>query len=338
MSGLALLLVGYSLFAAVVLALTHFGAQQYAEHKFSRWMGLSLLLVLGYIQLSHFAWLYADHAWINSYFYRAALFAVAPLFYLFSLPLLTQSPPLAGLRMLLHAQPLLVSWVIPAAIALPCAFLVGAGYLVWLGRQLFALRAQRSRFQVEMLLLGGVFIVAVSVSLLGFWQAFLPEKLFFSLYASAIGIAFLAVQLALGLRPNLTVEVTESVQASSYVTSSLNNVDCEAALTSLTRAMQQEQIYTRADLSLPVLARHLGLSTHQLSELLNNRMGKSFSRFLREERVHAAKVMLLAQPAASVLSVGLSVGFTSQSTFYDAFREIEGMTPGQFRKLHGKAG
>jgi AraC-like DNA-binding protein len=44
--------------------------------------------------------------------------------------------------------------------------------------------------------------------------------------------------------------------------------------------------------------------------------------------------MLLAEPRASVLSVGLSVGFTSQSNFYEAFREIEGSTPGQYRKLH----
>jgi AraC-like DNA-binding protein len=34
-----------------------------------------------------------------------------------------------------------------------------------------------------------------------------------------------------------------------------------------------------------------------------------------------------------VLSVGLNVGFTSQSNFYEAFREVEGGTPGQYRKL-----
>ena len=28
-----------------------------------------------------------------------------------------------------------------------------------------------------------------------------------------------------------------------------------------------------------------------------------------------------------------SLGFTSQSNFYEAFRDIEGMPPGQFRKL-----
>jgi AraC-like DNA-binding protein len=99
----------------------------------------------------------------------------------------------------------------------------------------------------------------------------------------------------------------------------------------------EQRIFVEPGLSLPLLAQQLQLSTHQLSELLNSRLGKGFSRFLREARVSAAKTMLVEEPTASVLAVGLSVGFTSQSTFYDAFREIEGMTPGQFRKLHGQA-
>ena len=66
---------------------------------------------------------------------------------------------------------------------------------------------------------------------------------------------------------------------------------------------------------------------------MNVHLGKSFARFLREQRVAAARRMLVAEPSASVLSVGLSVGFSAQSNFYEAFREIEGMTPGQFRKL-----
>ncbi|MCP4492464.1 MAG: AraC family transcriptional regulator [Gammaproteobacteria bacterium] len=59
---------------------------------------------------------------------------------------------------------------------------------------------------------------------------------------------------------------------------------------------------------------------------MNNRLGKNFSRYLREHRIQD-------EPAASVLCVGLSVGFSSQSNFYEAFREIEGTTPGQYRKV-----
>lgn len=100
--------------------------------------------------------------------------------------------------------------------------------------------------------------------------------------------------------------------------------------------MQIDQIFTEPGLGLSSLAERLGLNSHQLSELMNTRLGKSFSRYLREQRVSAAKVMLHAERSASVLSVGLSVGFTSQSNFYEAFREIEGMTPGQFRKLNAQ--
>jgi AraC-like DNA-binding protein len=96
-------------------------------------------------------------------------------------------------------------------------------------------------------------------------------------------------------------------------------------------------VYVDPELSLAGLAGRLGLSSHQLSELVNSRLGKGFSRYLRERRVDAAKAMLLAEPKASVLSVGLSVGFTSQSNFYEAFREIEGSTPGQYRKLNADA-
>jgi transcriptional regulator GlxA family with amidase domain len=113
-------------------------------------------------------------------------------------------------------------------------------------------------------------------------------------------------------------------------------VDCTAALICLAELVERERIYVDADMSLPVLAERMALSTHQLSELMNTRLGKGFSRYLREARVAAVKTMLCEELSASVLSVGLSVGFTSQSTFYDAFREIEGMTPGQFRKLHSQ--
>jgi len=98
--------------------------------------------------------------------------------------------------------------------------------------------------------------------------------------------------------------------------------------------MVQKRIYQNTDLDLSMLAHQLDVSTHQLSELINTRLGKGFSRYIREYRVSAAQEMLLSEPTVSVLSIGLDVGFRSQSNFYDAFHEILGMTPGSYRKLH----
>jgi AraC-like DNA-binding protein len=260
------------------------------------------------------------------------LFAVAPAFYLFSKPLLqarTETYP----RQLLHLLPVLIAPFLPYPLALPLAFGVGAGYLLWLAHSVYALRDQRSRFRVELGILGGIFVIALVVAVLGLSLPLLTEKLFFTLYACAIGCAFLLVNLALNVTPQLSTDVAEAAQE-TYATSTLNNVNCEMALAELEASMQEEELFRRPDLDLPTLAEHVGLSSHQLSELINTRLGKGFSRYVREFRVEAAEDMLREEPSASVLSVGMSVGFTSQSNFYEAFRELTGMTPGQFRKIN----
>lgn len=342
---LASLLAGYAIFGALGIALTHFRTDPYREQPAARGLGLLLLAVLAGLQLAHVAWLQHDAPLHQSGLYRLGLFAVAPCFHLFSRCVLR---PLGAARLrradLLHATPaLLAPWLTPAS-AQTAAFLVGAAYLLWLGRDLLRLRAERSRFQAELLLLGLAFALALGVALLGVLPALLPGKLFTQLYACGIGLAFLLVQSSLSLRPQLPQEVQEVAQEmaqaqaqaqaqTSYASTTLAKVDCEAALARLHELMHDQCLYTDPALSLPGLAQHLGLSAHQLSELLNTRLGKGFARYLREQRVQAAKVMLCEQPSASVLSVGLSVGFGAQSNFYEAFREIEGSTPGQYRKL-----
>jgi hypothetical protein len=87
-TSLALLLIGFSLFNALTLALTHFRHENYQYLPMARIMGLMLLLTLCGLQLSHFVWIYLNHAWIETTLYRMTLFAVAPIFFLFSQPLL----------------------------------------------------------------------------------------------------------------------------------------------------------------------------------------------------------------------------------------------------------
>lgn len=320
----------------MTLALTHFRGEHYQGQFMSRIMGLLLLLALSGLQMAHFSWLYLDQAWVQAVPYRMMLFAVAPLFFLFSQPLLRVQvlPPVRPV-LLWHALPIAASPLMHENLALPLAFVIGACYLLWLARRLHDLKRERARFHLEMILLGAIFAIAVAVSALGLVQVALPGKLFFSLYAVAIGMAFFLVQTTLSLRPQLSTEVTEAVQT-AYASTTLTNVDCDAVLAKVEALMQTERLFMDSELSLPKLAERLELSTHQLSELLNTRLGKGFSRYLRELRVDAAKAMLVNEPSASVLSVGLGIGFTSQSNFYEAFREIEGTTPGQYRKLSAR--
>jgi len=295
-------------------------------------MGILLLSVLATLQGIHLVYLEHGSSLIHEPIYRILLFSVAPCFYLFSRPLLRAQSRLSKSDTL-HLIPIVSASFIPYSTALPLAFAMGAGYLLWLARSIYVLRAQRSRFQLELLGLGSVFLVALSVVVLGMSLPLLGETLFFQLYASAIGAAFILVSLVLAVKPQLASDVSE-VSREAYAVSTLKNIDCDEMLTKLTILMENETLFEQADLSLDSMAKRLGLSSHQLSELINTRLGKSFSRYLREYRVGAAKQMLLEEPSASVLAVGLSVGFTSQSNFYDAFKEIAGMTPAKFRKIN----
>ena len=99
--------------------------------------------------------------------------------------------------------------------------------------------------------------------------------------------------------------------------------------------MKLDKLYQNEKLNLAMLAEAMTLTSHQLSELINVHFGKSFSRYIREQRVAAAKELLLSQPDASILAISLETGFKSQSNFYAAFKEITGQSPGDYRKsLH----
>lgn len=332
MHTLAILLTGFSVFSALILALTHFRCDNYKGQAVAQGMGIILLLTLMGLQLAHFTWLQGDADFLHTPYYQVLLFAVAPAFYLFSKPLL-QADTSLHLRQLGHLIPVLAAPLLPFKLALPLAFAVGAGYLLWLAYSIYALHSQRSRFRLELAMLGAVFVIAVLVLLLGLGLPLLPEKLFFMLYTSAIGMAFLLVNIVLSIAPQLSTDVAEAARE-TYAISTLGTIDCEAMLSRLNHLMDQQQVYQETAMDLPTLAAHMSLTSHQLSELINTRLGKGFSRYIREYRVKAAENLLLQRASMPVLTVGMEVGFSSQSNFYEAFRELTGMTPGQYRKVH----
>jgi AraC-like DNA-binding protein len=333
MQTLSTLLIGFSVFSIPLLALTHFRHEHYKGQAAAQLMGIIVLITLLSLQLAHFAWLQTGADSIHSPYYQVLLFTVAPTFYLFSKPLLqatTEKLP----HDLLHLLPILVSPFLPFHLAVTLAFVLGAGYCVWLASRVYAvLRHQRHRFQPEGMILGAAFIIALLVLPLGIGITLLPEKVFFMVLASAIGLVLLLVNAALNIAPRLTTELAE-VARETHAISTLAQVDCETMLAEVEGLMQEKELFRQPDLTLDTLAERLGLSSQQLAELLQTRLGKGFSRYVCEFRVEAAEDTLLEEPNTTLQAVGLSVGFASETQFTEAFREIGGMTPGQFRKIN----
>jgi len=208
---------------------------------------------------------------------------------------------------------------------------VGAVYLLWLLKSLVALQEHRKNFRLEFAILLVVLLVALFVIALGLSQSLMSKTQFVALYSGSIGLVFVALAVILLLKPRVVQRVRKAAKE-TYQNSTLKQVDCEQKIRELTDLMIDRKLYQQNNLDLHTVASELGLNSHQLSELVNSQLGQSFSRYLRERRIEAAKKMLLTEPKTTILNIALEAGFASQSNFYDAFKEMVGSTPSQYRK------
>lgn len=88
-------------------------------------------------------------------------------------------------------------------------------------------------------------------------------------------------------------------------------------------------------MTMPKLAKLIGVTPNQLSYALNNRLGQSFFEFINTVRVRAAGDLLVAEPDRTILGIATEVGFNSKSTFNLAFKKITGKTPSAYRRENG---
>jgi len=333
MQNLAILLSGFSLFYVLVFILTHFFDEFYDDQKISRLFGILLMLCLALLQLFHLNYFFNYSETVISPLYLSVLYIIAPSFYFYARPVLKAEDNFKLIH-LLHFAPLVLIILVNQTHAFTLAFIIGSGYLLWLLKTIYALRTHKKSFTHELLLLIMVFIVAIGVSVIALTMPF-SENIFYSLYASAIGFALIVVALVVSYKPKINQEV-EKIAKQTYAVSTLTAVSVDEKIAELEKLMLKEKLYQQSNLDLLTMATELDLSSHQLSELVNSKLNRSFSRYLREQRVDASKILLIEQPSASVLSIGLEVGFSSQSNFYEAFKEITQTTPGKFRKDHLK--
>jgi AraC-like DNA-binding protein len=329
-----LIMIGFSIISALLLLIGYWSIYQSLSKT---WLAgaasAGLLLGLVALQWRHMAYLLGDPGSVQNLGYCLLLFTVAPCFFLFSrqtLDIAARNNPL----LLLHFAPLLLCPLLDREFAIPVAFALGTGYAIWFSRKVYQLRSQREHFRLEFSAFAGFSAIALAILLLGLSANFVGEAVFIITYANLIALSFIAIIYVLLRFPDITQKAAEAIIA-SYAASTLKKVDCEPVLTRLQELMEKEKIYRNEELSLAELASALELNAHQTSELINTHFAMGFSRFIRSYRINEAKQMLIHEPRASVLSVGLTVGFTSQSNFYTAFREFTGETPGQFRKRQG---
>lgn len=112
----------------------------------------------------------------------------------------------------------------------------------------------------------------------------------------------------------------------------LSTEEANLWLNKLEELMRDKQIFKNPNLKLPDLAQESRLTPHQLSQFLNENLGKNFTQFINEYRVDEACKLLETDTLLSIEGIGDEVGFNSKSTFFATFKKIKGVTPAKYRQ------
>lgn len=169
-------------------------------------------------------------------------------------------------------------------------------------------------------ILAGIFILKISI---------------YGLYTNSCLIGFFLViyQILIKKYPFILNNLkTILEEEKKYKISQIKNLNLNEVKSKINNLMEIEKVFLDEEFSLSDLGVRLGLSTHQISEFLNQELKISFFQLLNRYRIEEAKKLILQKKEQTVLSIAYEVGFNSKSSFNDAFKKETGLTPTEFRK------
>ncbi len=100
------------------------------------------------------------------------------------------------------------------------------------------------------------------------------------------------------------------------------------------QAVEVDQLYLDADLSLAKLSNYTGLGQKQISAILNQHLHSNFNEFVNRYRVRAMEVRIRSEDFTqlSIAGIATECGFKSVATFQRCFKQVTGLTPSQYRR------
>lgn len=112
-----------------------------------------------------------------------------------------------------------------------------------------------------------------------------------------------------------------------YSNKKISEEQADNFVSRLQRLMSAEELYKNPNLKLSDLASRMNMPAHQLSQLLNDNLDKSFSTYINEYRIGEACEKIENGSYLKIEEIGYEVGFNSKSTFFSTFKKIKNTTP-----------
>jgi AraC-like DNA-binding protein len=119
-----------------------------------------------------------------------------------------------------------------------------------------------------------------------------------------------------------------------YQKSSLSDESKEMILAKINKEMELNRYFTNSLASLSGLAKQINESSHHVSQVINEKLNKSFFELLAVYRVEYAKKLIYNDKENKLTVEELSemVGYNSKSSFNIAFKKYTLNTPSEYRK------
>ncbi len=183
------------------------------------------------------------------------------------------------------------------------------------------------------------FAAWVSLSMIeyGLWLLIGSRPVIYLFYIAAevTFLLFLCILFVRGLRqPEIfTGEIAASLRR-KYEKTLIPSEAREAHRGRLAAVMETQKPFLDPLLSLPDLAKKVGLPPHHLSQVINTCFGKNFFDFVNSYRIEESR-RLLAQTSPgerTILDIIYETGFNSKSVFNTVFKKTTGMTPSEYQR------
>ncbi len=143
---------------------------------------------------------------------------------------------------------------------------------------------------------------------------------------------FFLYLLAFGYYNNKWFNIASKPVLEKYINKKIDGAVANRLLRELDNLMLSKKVFTDPALKLKTVAEQLNIPSHQLSQLLNDNLGKGFKPFINEHRIKAACQLLGTNHQMSLEGIGYEVGFRSKSTFFTTFKKLMNVTPSQYKE------
>ena len=113
----------------------------------------------------------------------------------------------------------------------------------------------------------------------------------------------------------------------------VENLEEQKLFNKISKIILEQKLFTNTELNLRTLSDQLNIKEKTLSKLINKYSKTNFYQFINQFRIEEFKNLIKTPKAQQLSMVGLAheAGFSSKSTFYTAFKAIEGITPKEYQ-------